>query len=657
MNAALRYRYRLGGAIALLGLAWSNPIWSAIEFTEAAGDFGSGVTFGASWGDRNGDGDPDLFLSRHASTFPSLFINEGDGTFTETATGAITDIHGTSWADFDNSGSQDYLFQVGSSSGTSSIPNKLYVNYGSYLAEEAAARGLDDPLGRGRTPLWVDWDNDGLLDIILSNQRRTDGQSPTALFLQDAQGNFSKSFEQPVRWAIGGDYASVIHLADETVPSVFVDLKFIKFWRTTYTPPVFSPRTLTGPSPTTPQDRAFADFDGDLLTDLVVTQHPSDRSELLQTSPSSVAAVMLMSSLNPDLQRATFHSPHAITLRLSGINRVRTYVGATGENLPFSADKTYVLDPLSSAGITQPVSGDHGFYIGYDVATETWEFFTFSETAWYQILVEIDSDGPIQDLVNDGIVEATAVLDSMLILWDDATGGFVDATAGSGLDLGSACQSIVAEDFDNDTDVDLYMTCTGPIENKNNRLFENLGGGVFAPVPLAGGAQGTALGRSHTVSSADYDLDGRVDLFVTNGMGPWPFNDGVNQLFRNTTSNANHWIEIDLEGVESNRDGVGARIWLTADGVSQVRTHSGGMHKYAQDFNRTHFGLGASETVDAITVNWPSGIETSVTDVAADQVIALIEVEAPEPTATSMLLASIATLVLLRRMSGRSPSA
>jgi len=92
---------------------------------------------------------------------------------------------------------------------------------------------------------------------------------------------------------------------------------------------------------------------------------------------------------------------------------------------------------------------------------------------------------------------------------------------------------------------------------------------------------------------------------------------------------------------------------LTADGVSQVRTHGGGMHKYAQDYGRTHFGLGGSDTVDSITVNWPSGIETYITDVPSNQVISLIEIDVPEPTAASMLLVSIATMVLLRRMSDR----
>ena len=66
-----------------------------------------------------------------------------------------------------------------------------------------------------------------------------------------------------------------------------------------------------------------------------------------------------------------------------------------------------------------------------------------------------------------------------------------------------------------------------------------------------------ALGRGDAASVADYDGDGFLDLLVTNGTSKSPFElDGPTFLFRNL-GNANHWIEIDLEGGISNRDGVG----------------------------------------------------------------------------------------------------
>ena len=69
---------------------------------------------------------------------------------------------------------------------------------------------------------------------------------------------------------------------------------------------------------------------------------------------------------------------------------------------------------------------------------------------------------------------------------------------------------------------------------------------------------------------ADYDRDGYLDLFVTNGRGAYPFNEGPDQLFRNIGS-GNNWLQIDLKGTISNRDGIGARLFATTpDGKTQL---------------------------------------------------------------------------------------
>jgi hypothetical protein len=436
-------------------------------------------------------------------------------------------------------------------------------------------------------------------------------------------------------WNNGGEYASVIHLADEVEPSILVDISGSKLGDTIYSPGSPVARSIAVADPThTTQDRVFADLDGDQLTDVVVTQHEPSRSDV----------VMLMWHQNPVRQAVTFRSPLPITITISGRPISQIHAGGNGSTLPNNAADTWTLDPDDWEGISEPAEGETGFYIGYHSSSETWEFFTHSDSTYYEVRVELASDGLIEDLVNDGLVNQRPLWDAALLLWDDAAQEFFDATAGSGLDVGSTCQSIVAEDFDNDADVDLYMTCTNTVENAGNMLFENLGEGVFSLVPLAGGAQGTSEGRSDVVVSADYDLDGRIDLFVTNGYGGAPFFDGVNQLFHNTTDNQNHWLEIDLVGAESNIDGIGARVALEAGGVGQVRTRGGGMHNRAQNFSRLHFGLGSSDTGDSLNVYWPSGLEQQLTNVPADQILTIVEV--PEPTRLALMLASLLTVRL-----------
>ena len=123
---------------------------------------------------------------------------------------------------------------------------------------------------------------------------------------------------------------------------------------------------------------------------------------------------------------------------------------------------------------------------------------------------------------------------------------------------------------------------------------------------------------------ADYDLDGYLDLFVRNGRELMPFGSGPDQLLKNT-GNGNHWIELDLVGSESNRNGIGAGIVVTSGGIKQMRVVDNGTHGYVQDFRRAHFSLGANARVELIEVEWPPGKRTAYTDLVADQLLVLDE--------------------------------
>ena len=189
----------------------------------------------------------------------------------------------------------------------------------------------------------------------------------------------------------------------------------------------------------------------------------------------------------------------------------------------------------------------------------------------------------------------------------------------------TACSSIVAGDFDNDMDIDIYLVCTGSIENLPNILYENDGHGNFVKVKSAGGAAGNSQGRGNQAVSADYDRDGFLDLFVTNGLGPPPFaGEGSYQLFHNL-GNDNHWLEIDLQGVTSNRDGIGAKVILQTEDKIQVRQQGGGMHSFSQNHARIHFGLGAHQKVDKLTIYWPNGTVQHLVDIQANQILQVKE--------------------------------
>ena len=79
-------------------------------------------------------------------------------------------------------------------------------------------------------------------------------------------------------------------------------------------------------------------------------------------------------------------------------------------------------------------------------------------------------------------------------------------------------------------------------------------------------------------------------------------------MFHNR-GNTKNWIELDLVGTRSNRDGVGSIIHVTSGGVTQYREQNGGYHRWSQNFSRVHVGLAGNATAD-VAVEWPDGTST-----------------------------------------------
>jgi hypothetical protein len=101
-------------------------------------------------------------------------------------------------------------------------------------------------------------------------------------------------------------------------------------------------------------------------------------------------------------------------------------------------------------------------------------------------------------------------------------------------------------------------------------------------------------------------------------------------MLRNANQNGNHWFEVELCGVYSNRSAIGARVTITHrnasnEVVTQIREIQSGSGYHSGHMFRAHFGLGASESIMELSVRWPSGIvQTSIT-LPVDKIIRLVE--------------------------------
>ncbi|HEV2845948.1 MAG TPA: CRTAC1 family protein [Thermoanaerobaculia bacterium] len=163
-----------------------------------------------------------------------------------------------------------------------------------------------------------------------------------------------------------------------------------------------------------------------------------------------------------------------------------------------------------------------------------------------------------------------------------------------------------------------------PMGNKSlsgyqkKKLFHNQGGGIFKDEAPRHGLDSTRDGRG--IAVADYDNDGRLDLFVANANAE-PY------LYRNVHPAGPRWVAFQLEGRKSNRDAVGAQVRITAAGGSQLRFVDGGNGFAGQSSRRLHFGLGAATTVNRVEVRWPSGARQSFDKLQAGRVYRIIEGE------------------------------
>jgi hypothetical protein len=175
-------------------------------------------------------------------------------------------------------------------------------------------------------------------------------------------------------------------------------------------------------------------------------------------------------------------------------------------------------------------------------------------------------------------------------------------------------------DYDNDGDLDVYVTADSTGHPRLNAFYRNNGDGSFQRITEGDAA--SDLEPSSSAAWADYDNDGDLDLFVAN------LSAGTNALYRNELSGTT-WIAVNCRGTVSNRDAIGARISVkaTINGapVRQLRQVSNQTGYCSQSSLRQHFGLGQAETVDSVVVEWPSGYVDVLVDVAVNQLLTVHE--------------------------------
>lgn len=220
----------------------------------------------------------------------------------------------------------------------------------------------------------------------------------------------------------------------------------------------------------------------------------------------------------------------------------------------------------------------------------------------------------VGDIEGDGDLDIFSTNIAIHTLYVNDGGNFINDAASRGVRFNGAYGTgwgTAFVDFDHDADEDLVFIARG----QPGSIYANDSEGYFTD--KTGDTVLELFG--YGLAAFDHDMDGDIDLLTTDNVGSFRF-------YMNQTPQAGtNWLIVDLEGSSSNRDGVGARIEVTAGGKWQVRHMMAG-HSFITGMPmQVHFGLGDSATAERVEVLWPSGMVQVLTDVAADQRLTIAE--------------------------------
>jgi enediyne biosynthesis protein E4 len=247
----------------------------------------------------------------------------------------------------------------------------------------------------------------------------------------------------------------------------------------------------------------------------------------------------------------------------------------------------------------------------------------------------------VGDFHGDGRADVfvTHLAEELHTLWrQDAPGRFRDATARAGLARprwrGTGF-GVVAADFDRDGHLDLAIAngrvmraraATGPTRDdlppfwrdyaERNQLFAGLGEGRFRDDSANSPAFAGIAAVTRGLAWGDLDNDGAIDLVTSEIEGPI-------RVYRNVAPNAGHWLAVRAIDPRLQRDAIGAVVTVRAGARDRVAAVNPAQSYCSAGDLRAHFGLGAATTVDEILVDWPDGTRERFPGCAADREVKL----------------------------------
>ncbi|MBC8756174.1 VCBS repeat-containing protein [Kordia sp. YSTF-M3] len=272
-------------------------------------------------------------------------------------------------------------------------------------------------------------------------------------------------------------------------------------------------------------------------------------------------------------------------------------------------------DKLPNPNILYKNNGD-GTFTDVSAASGT----NISIDAMSVTISDYNSDSWFDIYVTNGI-------DGNYFLLNNGDGTFTNIAASSGTMFNSIAWGSVFLDAENDGDLDLYVS--GSFDGSNPSflaaaLYTNNGNETFSIESSASFANDNR--ESYANAIGDTDNDGFPEIVVSNSGGDNIF------LWKNETTSANNWLKVGLEGVASNKQGIGATIELKSGASIQYRYTVCGEGYLGQNSGKEFFGIGTNTVIDYLKVTWLSGAQDILYNVTPNQLINIVEGSSPLST-------------------------
>jgi hypothetical protein len=490
---------------------------------------------------------------------------------------------------------------------------------------------------------WIDYDQDGLMDLFFVQSGETDAYKPTrplrsALYHNNGDGTFTDVTEKA---GVGGSghYGQGVAVGDfdnDGYPDLYVTgygraILYHNNGDGTFTDVTAKAGVADEGGWST--SAGWFDYDKDGWLDLVVTNY-------IEWTPKT--------NLWCGERRPGYRS----------YCNPGNYKGQKTKLYHNNHDGTFT-DVSIASGVGKPESKGMGVVLA-DFNNDGWPDIAIANDTWPNFLFLNKHDGTFQDVSlvsglaasEDGRYEAGMGIDAADVDgdgWQDVyithldfelnrlyhnnqNGTFDDYTFRSGIGNKAILLSGVSMkflDYDNDGWDDIVQLNGAMLDNvqlyhgevtykEPLLMFRNLGKGQFEKVSDSLGPDFVRPIAGRGIATADFDNDGDIDIAINN-RGDYP------ELLRNDGGNANHWLEVLLIGTKSNRDGVGASLKLSSEGFVHVEQSKGGMSYMSASDPRIFFGLGKRTKIESLEITWPSGQVDKLTNVPVDRILAIKE--------------------------------